>query len=773
MKKSSQNKPKQRQAYHNIGALLGAAALSAAVPAHAADDASTLAAAPAAAVVNADTAGAAANAATAADSTGIASVTVTATRRNASLQSVPLAVSVIDGAELARTNRNSIDSIVSELPSVNFRQQGGNKDTSIFVRGIGTISTSPGVEPTVSTVVDGVVYARPGQATIDLLDIDRLEVLRGPQGTLFGKNASAGVINIVSRKPTGQTTGFVDGAVYQGGERRAQAGISGTLVPGLAQASLTLLSASYDGNVTNLASGDKVNGYDRRGARARVDLTPTPDLDISLIADILHSGGSPTMTAYKSTTSAFAQAVAPVVASPDNRTTYGDIPSDIQDLNKGLSAQVDWRNGGYTFTSITAVRDWNNEQHTTTSVIGNSADASRISAAYPATRDIGTVKFEQVSQELRVASPKDQFAEYVAGAFYMHGKDRETYQRIVGTSATTVNSGLANYGVVNNSSSLFGETTLHFTPDLRGIVGARWTHDELEYDHSRTSTSSVAFSGVQPAYASSGETSANGKSGRLGAQYDFSPDVTGYATYSRGYKGPAYNVFFNMLARDTIALKPETSNSFELGLKSSAFDHRLTANLAVFKTDYDNYQANFYDTVAGAVVTRLINAGKVSTRGVEVDVNARPVSALTLAASLAYTDARIDQFNCPTAAAASCSLNGKTLPFSPSWKSFVRANYTLGLDSGLKLDFGSDYSWQSETQYDLFQSADAIQGAYGIVNASIALSSPAGGWRVALVGKNLGNKSYATNLVTGTGYVTRNVPRDDERYFGINVRKDF
>jgi iron complex outermembrane receptor protein len=768
MKNSSQNKKRQRQAYHGIGAVLSAAALSAAMQVQAAEDAPAVVAA-ANSVDNA----------TGADSRGegIASVTVTATRRNASLQSVPLAVSVIDGEELARTNRNSIDSIVSELPSVSFRQQGGNKDTTIFVRGIGTISTSPGVEPTVSTVVDGVVYARPGQATIDLLDIDRLEVLRGPQGTLFGKNASSGVINIVSRKPGEQTAGFVDASVYEGGERRAQAGISGTVAPGLATASLTLLSASYDGNVSNLAGGDKVNGYDRRGARARVDLTPTPDLDVSLIADILRSGGSPTMTAYKATTSAFAQAVLPVVAAQDNRSVYADVPSDIYDLNKGLSAQLDWRKGGYTFTSITAVRDWDNEQHTTTSVIGNSADASRITSAYPATRDIGTVNFEQVSQELRVASPKDRFAEYVAGAFYLHGKDRETYQRIVGTTAangsTAVNSGLANYGVVNESSSLFGEATLHFTPVFRGIVGARWTRDELEYDHARTSTSATAFSGVQPAYASSGDTSANGKSGRLGAQYDFGPDVTGYATYSRGYKGPAYNVFFNMLARDTIALQPETSNSFELGLKSSVFQHRLTANLAVFKTDYDNYQANFYDTVAGAVVTRLINAGKVSTRGVELDVNARPVASLTLAASLAYTDARIDQFNCPAAAAASCSLNGKTLPFSPSWKSFVRANYTLGLDNGLKLDFGSDYSWQSKTQFDLFQSADTIQGAYGIVNASIALSSPVNGWRVALVGKNLGNKSYATNLVTGTGYVTRNVPRDDERYFGINVRKDF
>ena len=144
-----------------------------------------------------------------------------------------------------------------------------------------------------------------------------------------------------------------------------------------------------------------------------------------------------------------------------------------------------------------------------------------------------------------------------------------------------------------------------------------------------------------------------------------------------------------------------------------------------------------------------------------------------MSAAFAYTDASIDSFNCPPAAAASCNLNGKPLPFSPKWKGFTRANYALPLQNGLIVDFSADYAYQSKTQFDLFQSPDAIQGAYGVVNAGIALSSPVNGWRIALVGKNLANKSYATNLVTSTGYVTRAVPRDDERYVGITARKEF
>jgi iron complex outermembrane receptor protein len=707
------------------------------------------------------------------EGTAIPTVTVSATRRNASLQSVPVAVSVLDGEQLTQANRNSIDTIVQEVPSVTFRQQGGNKDSTIFVRGIGTISTSPGVEPTVSTVIDGVVYARPGQATLDLLDIERIEILRGPQGTLFGKNASSGVLNVIGTKPTEQTSGFVDASWYQGNEKRVRAGVSGAIRPGLVRASLTTLYADYDGNIGNVhAGGSKLNGYERKGARARVDITTSRDLDISFIADYLRSKASPSFVAARSTNAAYSAGIFPVVASPDNRQVNTDIPSDIRDTNKGLSAQVDWRNGGYTFTSISAVRDWDNTQTTSTSAIGNAAEAARITAAYPATRDIGTVAFRQVSQELRLASPKGQFADYVIGAYYLHGKDREDYQRIVNNGAA-VNNGRANYGVESDSYSLFGESTLQLAPGWRAIAGARWTEDRLSYDHVRVSTQATPFPGVQPGVRNAGSTNEDGASGRFGLQYDLAPTVTTYATYSRGYKGPAYNVFFNMLDRDTLALKPETSNSFELGVKASAFERRLTADLAIFDTKYANYQANFFDTVVGTVVTRLINAGDVSTRGAELDINARPTRQLSLSASLAFTEARIDDFRCPPAATASCNLNGQPLPFSPKWKSFVRANYALPLDNGWNIDFTADYTYQTRTQYDLFQSPDAIQPAYGIVNAGIALSSPNDGWRVALVAKNLADKSYATNLAASTGYVTRGVPRDDGRYVGIVARKEF
>ena len=272
--------------------------------------------------------------------------------------------------------------------------------------------------------------------------------------------------------------------------------------------------------------------------------------------------------------------------------------------------------------------------------------------------------------------------------------------------------------------------------------------------------------------ANSGSTSTHGTSGRIGPQFDFTPDVSGYATYSRGYKGPAFNVFFNMLNRDTIALAPETSDSVELGLKTTLLDRRLRLNVAAFSTKYKNYQANFFDLVAGAVVTRLINAGDVSTKGVEVDFVARPATGVTISGAVAHIKARIDSFNCPVGAATSCQVNGYPLPYSPDWKGALAASYKFSLAGGMGMEAGVDYTWQSKVQYDIGQFPDTIQPSYGIWNASLALTTNSG-WRVALLAKNLADKSYASFLGRGGTFVNRAVPRDDQRFFGINARYDF
>ena len=229
-----------------------------------------------------DTTPTAAPAANAADDTG--DVIVTARFRNESVQSVPIAITAITGQALAERQLNNIQNIATAVPSVEFRNGASNKDRTIFIRGVGTITTSPGVEPSVSTVLDGVVLTRPGQSTLDLGEVERIEVLRGPQGTLFGKNASAGVVNIVTRNPTDETQAFGEVGATTDREYRIKAGVSGALVPGKVQALIGGLYTKWDGNVRNTVNNHRVNGFRRYGARGKLLVEATPDLKFTAIA---------------------------------------------------------------------------------------------------------------------------------------------------------------------------------------------------------------------------------------------------------------------------------------------------------------------------------------------------------------------------------------------------------------------------------------------------------------------------------------------------------
>ena len=707
-------------------------------------------------------------------------ITVTATKRSEPLQSVPIAISVISGDSLEQANLNTLGAITSQAPTVNFRANASNKDTSLFIRGVGTISTSPGVEPTVATVVDGVVYARPGQATLDLMEVDRIEVLRGPQGTLFGKNASAGVINIVSKAISPGTERFVDVSYYQKKETRLRTGISGELSAGVL-GSAAVLFGKYDGNIDNITIGEKVGGYDRKGARGKLEFTANKDVKATFIADYSEAKDTGSRGPFVRATGLIPASLSPIVPGPENRSVASDVKERVEDKNAGLSGQVDWALGGATLTSITAWREWKNIQFQ--DIDGTGPVYSQIARL----SDRGQLKSEQLSQELRLASETGKFFEYVGGLFYMRTKTDEVYRRDVTRCATNaanlasgltpcatllLDNGVATYGTLGKSGSLFGESKFHFSPTLRGIFGLRYTTDDLSYYHGRVSTAAAQIPGVRVTRLNTtGSTSQNGVSGRIGPQLDLSKDVTVYATYSKGYKGPAFNAFFNMSAIDDFALAPEKSKGYEIGLKSTLLDNRVRLNLAAFDTKYSGYQANFPDLVGGTVVTRFINAGDVSTKGFEADFEAKLSKQFTLAGAVANTRARIDRFNCPIGATCP-NLNGAPLPSAPNWKANVRANYKMDVGNGMKLDLGTDYSWQSEVQYDLSISTNTIQPSYGIVNMSIALSSPAAGWRVALLGKNLGDRSYAAFLAAGAN-TQRSVPRDDQRYFGINARLDF
>ncbi len=713
-------------------------------------------------------------------------ITVSARRRPELLQEVPVAVSVMSGAQLTAHNLVDLQDISAEVPSVEFRTGASNKDRDIFIRGIGTITTSPGVEPSVSMVIDGVVLARPGQATLELLDVDRIEILRGPQGTLFGKNALAGVVNVVTTDPGGDLHGYVDGSYFGGGdEYRIKGGISGTLVEDRLAGSFSGVYSHYGGNVDNLFNGTTVNGYERYGGHAKFLYTPSDALRVTFNGDYLRSTDT-VPTGVFATTAQIAYPTGEIVQNPALAAVLADagvapsyrnvnisdnLNSNVGDQNGGGSVTLEYGLGGYTLTSISAYRKWQNDQHQ------DYDQVSELTAAFPEIEDLGRLSFHQVSEEARIASPKGRFVDYVGGLYYLRAVDTEIYQRNVELSTAggvVANSGTAVFGTHADDYSIFGEGSFNFTAAFRGILGARLTHDGLDYDFQRASTSPVTVPAIQPSFASTGSTSSWGHTDRVGLQYDVDKGIHTYVTYSQGYAGPAYNVFFNMAPSATIPLKPETANAYELGVKSRSADGRLQLNLAAYLTDFDNYQANFVDVLNGALVTRLINAGQVSTRGVEADFALRPFDDLTLSGAGARNDAKVDHFNCPPQSPASCNINGRPLPFAPAWRFNADATYRIPVANALRVVLDTDYRWQSEVQYQLAQTPATVQAAFGMWDAGVGLENDGQGWRIGALVKNIGNTHYSSYLAPGDiAGVVRWVPRDYGRYVGIEVHRSF
>ena len=767
-------------------------------------------------------------------------IVVTAQKRSENLQQVPLAVSVLSGAALAQTARPSIESAAQLVPSLNFLKAGTTLNQTIFLRGVGTASFSIAGEPSVSTVVDGVVYARSGEAFSDLIDIAQLEVLRGPQGTLFGKNASAGVINITTQMPKHALGGSVEASYFSNSEYRGKVSLNLPLGADLA-ARFTGFYGQYDGNIDNVTLGRKVNGYKHYGGRAQLLYDPTPALRIYLTADY-HKNDDDCCSVVVATgpltgagvaTTDLSSTVLPAPQGFNTRQNAQNTLAATKEEGWGVSGQIDLGVGSHTLTSITSYRKWNNTEFRE----GDFLPAAYV--GYGQVSDVGPQKTNTFTQEIRLTSPTNQTISYVLGGYYSRAFSERVFRRdgtactaVAGApttalipcgsanaNASTPRYGIADFGSTFKNVAVFGQAVLHLTDNFRMIGGLRYSQDNLSVFHSRVAVGlpivnglPTAASVIQPAFdqgvynayvafLAAGQTpafavanaplSANGipfrtssshhdLSGKLGFQADLSPNNVGYLTYTRGYKGPAYNTFFNLTGTGVNVIAAETSDAFEAGLKNKFLDGRLTLNIAFFFAKYHNFQANNPDLVAGAIVSRFTNAGEVSTRGIEADLNWRPFTDFTVSGGVALTHARVDNFLAPAGATAAQLIEtGTPLQYAPEWKGSLSADYRVRTGGPVDVFLGASGNFQS-SQLSVFgpNPVQRLLGtipAYGLVNVSAGIGDSADRFRLTLQVRNLFDKSYAASISPGGpgGAYLYLIPRDADRYFGITGRANF
>ena len=353
----------------------------------------------------------------------------------------------------------------------------------------------------------------------------------------------------------------------------------------------------------------------------------------------------------------------------------------------------------------------------------------------------------------------------------------------IGT-VTTTPQGTADFGSVFKNMAFFGQSTLNLTSRLRLIGGLRYTSDQLNVFHKRVTTLTgpgingnfdqgvfnqynlLVSQGVAPTTAQTTAVSAsNGVpfttkttntnlSGKGGVQFDIVPQSTVYATYSRGYKGPAFNIFYNLTATGTNVIQPETADSYEAGIKNTLLDGKLVINIAGYYAKYHNFQANNPDIVAGVLVTRFTNAGEISTRGVELDALFQPVRDLTFNGGFAYTDARIDQFKVPTNGVNTGIVpNGTQLPYAPKYKASLSGDYRLRTGGAIDLTAGAQGSYQS-SQISQLDASQAIRDAttihqYALVDLSAGVVEANDKVRVIFTVKNAFNAHFASAITLG------------------------
>ncbi|HEX7873771.1 MAG TPA: TonB-dependent receptor [Sphingobium sp.] len=747
-------------------------------------------------------------------------IIVTARRREEDVQRVPAAISVVGADTLTKTYTVNTSQISQLVPTLNY-SSANPRNTAFTIRGLGSSvvavsQANDGLEPGVGFYVDQVYHARPATAAFDFVDVEQVEVLRGPQGTLFGKNTTAGAINITTKKPSFTTGAEGEISVGQQGFLQIKAAGTGAIIPDLLAARISGSLTRRDGVIYNTRLNKYQNDIGNQAVRAQLLFTPAPNFTYRLIADYANFKNecctqvfvraAPTLKPAAQQYAALAAnapggAYTPPSFNPYDRVTDIDASLGVDTNEGGVSGIADWNLGHATITSVSAWRFWNWDA-------ANDRDYTGI--PIQTTQHIPS-RQDQFSQELRIASNGRGKIEYVAGLYFFRQKitgnpisiysSAASYWLLNNATATTPNTvssaildGYQSSGRTNfrtNSYAAFGEVTWRPLAGLALTGGIRYTQEDKD-GYYRQSTfggsnpTGTQAQGILRAQTYSAHDSNGSASGRVNIAYDLTPGIMAYASYARGQKSGGINMSglpvntANQAVLATAVIRPEKNTTWEAGLKTRFFDNAVTFNINGYWTEVKDFQANIVDSSATvALRSYLANIPKVTVKGVEVDTAARIGSHLTLRAAGSYSDGVYTDYpkgGCPIeltgTGTASCNLTGKGLPGLPKWSGSAGGEYVapvpLGTLDGSAFLRGDVYA-RTKVFGEATDSAYTVIPGYAIVNASVGYRTPK--WEVALFARNLLNKDYLQNVTVqaGNSGLIVGTP-SDPRMFGISFR---
>jgi len=699
---------------------------------------------------------------------GIETVVVTAQKRTERAQDVPISIQTMSAATLAKLGVDKLQDVEFATPSVSFGD--GSEQGRYGIRGIVDYSRSAGYDSRVGVYIDGVYLGRSYLNNQTLLGVQQVDVLRGPQGTLFGKNTDAGVISITTVKAPNTFKAEGEADVGNFGYYKVSGLVGGPLTDTL-NAQFALTKSASDGYYKNTLLDEHNMGTDDLAGRLQLRWRPTEKLEVNLSFDDLHDRNTTLHYTYV----------------PKAGTDVYDFNSYNDDFAKrnswGAAATVDYAmGGGYQLTSITAIRggdqwlQFNNE-------------TGPINYLTPVFHE----ETHQVSEEFRIASPKTDKYDWVAGVYYFNQLNDENTQDRWGPGLKyfpqpypLYANKMSVYGadVETNSYAGFFNGAYRFTSWLELIGGVRYTYEHKDlsgfYSHDPYGVLAGNFSDK------SDEQSTSKVTPKLGVNIRPIKHVLLFADVSTGFKSGGWNIdATSALAQEAgIRVRPETVTSYESGVKSDFWDNKARVNLTLFKERYSDFQVfTFVPVTVGTQtyqVTSLTNAGTVTSQGVEFEGQLAPMSGLTLSLTYTYDDSHYDTYigGGGTAGGVTINANGVQTPYAPKNKIYVAADYQHALFSWADGFAHAGYSYQSSENFDP-KIANPTYGyeyaipAYDLVDARIGLMALNDKWEISLWAKNLADDQYIkfanrTALVTAAA-----VLYGEPRSFGLTLKAKY
>lgn len=669
--------------------------------------------------------------------TGIADIVVTAQKRASTTQNTPLAITAVGGADIAARQITDIQNLAPSLPNVNFGTNVGF--ARIAIRGLGLDATTAGQEGRVAYHTDGVYISRPTAQMATFFDINRVEVVRGPQGTLYGRNATAGAINVITNDPTDTEQGYfkITGGNY--GLIRTEGAISGAASDTLS-ARFAFQTNDRGGYGENATTGQHIDNNHSFGVRAKMKYEPNNKFRLLLSVDYSYERDHNNVYHYigegKPGVTPFGPALGGSVAK-DPRNTYGNVPPDNQDRFAGFGATANYEFGFATLTSITGYRD-------SSTFLQADSDGTQI--------PLGTLhiseKAHQVSEELRLSGAVSNLKWIVGGYFFNEHIDGTTNISPIRSPITTKQvQGVDYTGKFSTSAyAAFAQLDYQIISGLTVSAGARYSYEKrginlvgvvdlftpynhsVPYDYSAFQDESTTFTATTP---------------RASIEYKPSTNILMYATYAKGFKSGGFN-----LGAVAPPVRPEKLTDYEGGIKTKWFDDHLQLNLAGFYYDYKDLQVQTI-TNANAVLT---NAASAHVKGVEVEVVARLVRGLEISANGSWLDARFTNFLTPDPARLELgvlNLAGNRLPQAPKYTANIAAQYMLPTSVG-KVTLRGEASYTDRVYFSFFNRPEVSQDAYVKGNVILSLSTPKG-ITASLFVRNIADKRTISTAQVSTG----------------------